>query len=187
MRNNINRILKHGGSQETSNEKTRTRKKQIVTHTRMQHVYNWGIEALTFQHRNQQLPVIEFGNGTFFQLLTCSDCPCIPFPRCIPFQPYTSAQYAIPPGKPGFSHCIVIAGFVLFGFPQSLLVFDTSVKGLPIWGINQVKHHFSQEMNLSGYRFPEIIAFSIRIFPNYPLVNIQKTMENHHFSWVNPL
>ena len=21
----------------------------------------------------------------------------------------------------------------------------------------------------------------------YPLVNIQKTMENHHFSWVNPL
>ena len=22
---------------------------------------------------------------------------------------------------------------------------------------------------------------------NYPLVNIQETMENHHFQWVNPL
>ena len=24
-------------------------------------------------------------------------------------------------------------------------------------------------------------------FTGYPLVNIQKTMENHHFSWENPL
>ena len=27
----------------------------------------------------------------------------------------------------------------------------------------------------------------IVIFRSYPLVNIQKTMENHHFSWENPL
>jgi hypothetical protein len=28
-----------------------------------------------------------------------------------------------------------------------------------------------------------VIGVLIKAYPQYPLVNIQKTMENHHFSW----
>jgi hypothetical protein len=31
------------------------------------------------------------------------------------------------------------------------------------------------------------ISLGFRIIHGYPLVNIQKTMENHHFQWENPL
>ena len=39
------------------------------------------------------------------------------------------------------------------------------------------------------HEHPFLLAALISEFANtsYPLVNIQKTMENHHFQWVNPL
>ena len=45
----------------------------------------------------------------------------------------------------------------------------------------------------NGPHHPEIFMFnqhqptSTNTKSRYPLVNIQKTMENHHFSWENPL
>ena len=56
-----------------------------------------------------------------------------------------------------------------------------SLLGLPSFScyvsfINQEKHPFAVEI---------LHVFSD--FSGYPLVNIQKTLENHHVSWENPL
>ena len=70
----------------------------------------------------------------------------------------------------GFSH----------GFPPVLPVSDVDSKILSI-------HKGYVRVKLRLLVLTEGAASDTWHFFGYPLVNIQKTMENHHFQWKNPV
>ena len=97
-----------------------------------------------------------------------------------------------------------------FWWPASLLWLEVSLFFSVPWIFSQKKvrpclsqSHFClckkkdcifSERNLACLPFLKILFQKTLIIQNsfsrkstYPLVNIQKTMENHHFQWVNPL
>ena len=80
-------------------------------------------------------------------------------------------------------------GLHVMGCPMGILCCPTGILGIP-WvyhGIPKTDQKLLRMSCGSKWQSPNISSSKCPPLGGYPLVNIQKTMEHHHFQWENPL